>query len=184
MTTEELGKVLNYFKAFYSNWKLDIENPIVLMVWYNCLKDISYKEMMDLVAKYCMQNKFGPASPNDLLSLIPKLSSTDEAWEILLDILTRASEPAIALNMLAKYPELYAIGAKYINRMNEVECDSAGNKCYGYQLGRAFKREYQAMLGAQKLYIDSKTMRLAIPNKTEMLTYQNEKELMEGLKTP
>ena len=159
MTTQEMGKGLNYLKAFYTTWGLDITNEIVLQVWFDALKELEYKTFLYILKKYCVQNKFGPASPHDILSLIPKLSSTDDAYDVMLDIMSRSSNSTIAVNMLIKYPTIYPIGAKYLKIIDNMPLDSFGNKCYGYVL-RTFKREYQEMLNSQQVYYDCKSMKL------------------------
>lgn len=150
MLEKEFGEGLALLKAFYPNWSIDITNGMILGVWYESFKELQFKVFQEVVKKYCMSNRFPPNSPFDLLDMIPKEMSAEEAWELILDTINRSKDNSMFLNMMYKNQTLYPF-VKHFN-IDEIETDSYGNKCYGYNLGKRFKREYKA-------YLDSKSIK-------------------------
>ena len=145
MNQNEFGQGLNYIKCCYINWNLDINNPMVLTIWYEHFKDIDFKSFQQIVKVYCSNNHFPPQSPFDLLGIIPKEYSVDEAWEIIIDTINRSKDNVFFKNtMCSKYPKLYPFVKDF--DIENVRVDSLGKKCYGYELGKNFKRNYKKYL--------------------------------------
>jgi len=141
---------LNYLKANYINWSFDIHNDIALKVWYkklSCLEDATFMQLIEL---YTDKSKFAPQSPADLLNLVPQDLAPNDAWDIIYAIILRTFNNSSFLNTMAKeQPTLYPFVQFW--DIENVSKDSEGNKCYGYQFGRQFKREYQTYLNSKKL---------------------------------
>lgn len=148
MTPEELGKGIKYLKAFYTRWEFDVTNTFALQVWYQSLQNLSFEQLKDIIQTYCMKNQFPPNSPYDLLNVIPKCPSVEEATQIIRDIAERNTTQEFFLKEVYKVsPTLYPF-TKMIDPY--AEKDSFGNKCLGYILKR-FKRNYQEYLDSIKI---------------------------------
>ena len=148
MTTDELGKGIKFLKAFYTRWEFDVTNTFALQVWFKSLQKLSFEQFQDIVQTYCMNNQYPPNSPYDLLNLIPKYPSVEEATQIIRDIAERNTTQEFFLKELYKVsPGLYTF-ARMIDPY--AEKDSFGNKCLGYILKR-FKRNYQEYLNNIKI---------------------------------
>ena len=77
---------INYLKANYLNWQFDINNDLMLKVWYKKFSNLEDAVFMGLVEKYTELNKFAPNSPAELLELLrdqmaQKELDANEAWE-------------------------------------------------------------------------------------------------------
>lgn len=168
MNQAEFGEGLKYIKCFYTNWNLDINNPMVLSIWYENFKNIEFKAFQEIVKVYCFNNRFAPQSPFDLLDVIPKEYGIDEAWEIIFDTINRSKDNTFFKNtMYSKFPKLYPFVKNF--DIEKIELDSFGNKCIGYILGRIFKREY-------KQYLDSLNVKIVnnqIINSSNKLLIEN-----------
>lgn len=149
MEQREFGEGLALLKGFYTNWNLDLKNVMVISIWYENFKHLDMTSFQTMIKQYCMTNRFPPNSPFDLLDAIPKLYSVDEAWEIVLDAIRRSKDNSMFLNIMFKNQALYPF-VKHFD-IDNVEEDSYGNKCYGYSLGKRFKREYQEMLNQHSI---------------------------------
>lgn len=79
-------KGINYLKANYINWGFDLNNDLMIGVWYKKFSNLDANVFMSLVEKYTEVSKFPPNSPADLLELLKdqlerqELSSS-EAWQ-------------------------------------------------------------------------------------------------------
>ena len=134
MTKEEFLQCLNYLKAYYPNWNLGFENVFVLNVWYDNFKNnVEFESMLEIVKKYCVENKFPPNSPTDLLNIIPEVFENGiEAWEEVYEIIKKSRNNFEFLNNISRnLPELYDFVKNF--DIENVEIDKNGNKCYGYE---------------------------------------------------
>lgn len=164
MNKEDFIKDLNYLKSYFLNWNFDFTNLFALEIWYEKFKDFTDRDFIELLKKYCSETSYPPNSPSDLLKIIPKEYSIEEAWQIVLDILKLNTEESYILRELSKYPTLYKC-IQGIDLKN-VEVDSYGNKCYGYSIGRIFKRKYKAYLDSIKIkFINNK---LSLPSNNNL----------------
>lgn len=76
---------INYLKANYINWGFDVNNNLMLKVWFKKFSNLEPNVFMGLVEKYTEINKFAPNSPAELLDLLresiqQKELDTNEAW--------------------------------------------------------------------------------------------------------
>lgn len=61
---------INYLKANYINWGFDLNNDLMLKVWYKKFSNLENATFIALIEKYSDLNKFPPQSPADLLDLL------------------------------------------------------------------------------------------------------------------
>ena len=61
---------INYLKANYINWAFDLNNDLMLKVWYKKFSNLEAGVFMQLVEKYTEVSKYPPQSPADLLELL------------------------------------------------------------------------------------------------------------------
>lgn len=85
---------INYLKANYINWGFDINNDLMLKVWYKKFSNLEPNVFMGLVEKYTELNKFAPNSPADLLELLRDQITKQEiapaeAWQEVIKLIHR-----------------------------------------------------------------------------------------------
>ena len=164
MTPDELGRGIKYLKAFYTKWDFDVTNTFALQVWYKCFKDVEFETFQKIIQDYCFNNQYAPNSPNDLLKLIPRYLSTDEACELIRDIVSRNVTPEYFMR------ELYSNNQCIYGAVKGMEDefyrkDSFEKNCVGYAL-KMFKRRYQTFLDQQRVAYVGKNL---IENKNQIL---------------
>ncbi len=76
---------INYLKANYINWGFDLNNDLMLKVWFKKFSNLEPNVYMSLIEKYTELNKFPPNSPADLLELLrdqmtKSAMDPQEAW--------------------------------------------------------------------------------------------------------
>ena len=76
---------INYLKANYINWGFDLNNDLMIKVWYKKFSNLEAATFMGLVEKYTEINRYAPNSPADLLDVLKdqlakQHLSADEAW--------------------------------------------------------------------------------------------------------
>lgn len=76
---------INYLKANYINWGFDLNNDLMLKVWYKKFSNLEANVYMALIEKHTEINKFPPNSPAELLELLRdqmtlKELGPNEAW--------------------------------------------------------------------------------------------------------
>lgn len=141
---------LNYLKANYINWSFDLNNDIALKVWYKKFSNLDAATYMQLIELYTDSKKFAPQSPADILNLVPIEMDPCDAWEVVYAVIKRAFNNSNFLTIMAKeQPTLYPFVQFW--DIEKVSEDDYGNKCYNYDYGRPFRREYQAYLNSKKL---------------------------------
>lgn len=79
---------INYLKANYINWGFDLNNDLMIKVWFKKFSNLEPQTFISIVEKYTELNKFPPNSPADLIELI-RLQLTqqeldaNEAWALI-----------------------------------------------------------------------------------------------------
>jgi len=141
---------INYLKASYINWNFDLHNDLALKVWYKKFSALDPSTFMQLIELYTDTKSFAPQSPADILNLVPQDLAPADAWEVVLAAIKRAFNNSSFLNIMAKeQPTLYPLVQHW--DIENVSEDAFGNKCYTYELGRQFVREYRQHLNNKKL---------------------------------
>lgn len=77
---------INYLKANYINWGFDLNNDLMLKVWFKKFSNLDPNVFMGLIEKYTELNKFAPDSPAELLELLREQMTQQElgageAWQ-------------------------------------------------------------------------------------------------------
>ena len=70
MTKQTFGKGIAYLNIFYTNFKVDIENPLVIEIWFDIFKDMDDQKFTNLVKSYCQESAFAPTSPTSLTNFM------------------------------------------------------------------------------------------------------------------
>lgn len=146
---------INYLKANYINWNFDLNNELMLKVWFKKFSNLEPHIFMGLVEKYTDVVRYPPNSPADLLELLTtqltqKELDADEAWQLILDLHKKYyySSDEI-LNILEDKPALLKTYKLY--RVNN----------YDFYTMQAFKKSYE------------KNLKREIENKRSLLTGSN-----------
>lgn len=77
---------INYLRANYLNWNFDLNNDLMLKVWFKKFSNLDPNVFMQLVEKYTELNRIAPNSPAELLDLLRSQLSQKEldaeaAWQ-------------------------------------------------------------------------------------------------------
>lgn len=135
---------INYLKANYINWNFDLNNELMLKVWYKKFSQLEPSIFMGLVEKYTDIVKYAPNSPADLLELLTtqltqKELDADEAWQLILDLYEQYyySSDKI-LSELEDKPALLKTYKAYYN-----------NFSFDFYTMQAFKKSYEKNLKRQ-----------------------------------
>ena len=79
--------MMETLNAFYVNFKVDLDNQLVVKLWYQTFENIGDEIFKQLVESYCKSNIYPPQSPTHLIQHMKDLVlsnelSAEEAWEI------------------------------------------------------------------------------------------------------
>lgn len=73
MKKVNFAKGIERLNAYYVNFKVDLDNQLVLEVWYEALKYIDDESFDKLIKDYCIKNVYAPQSPTHLIEWFDKL---------------------------------------------------------------------------------------------------------------
>lgn len=73
---------MEYLKAYYPNFKMEMENIFAQQIWYESLNHINDASFEILIKKYSRGNEYPPQSPTHLLNWFDDMIN-DKALEIL-----------------------------------------------------------------------------------------------------
>lgn len=141
---------LKTLKMNYLNWNFDINNQMLIEVWYNKFSHLDNDTFKMLIEKYTSESVYAPNSPADILKYILSYDSVEEAWTKISNIIVRSMNNQMFHNIMAKEERvLYQFTIDW--NIDNVDKDSFGNKCISYVYGKPFKRKYQNFLDSIKL---------------------------------
>ncbi|MGN1337368.1 MAG: hypothetical protein ACI4WW_02720 [Candidatus Coprovivens sp.] len=69
LNIETFLKGINYIKGNYINWNFDIQNKIMVNVWFDRFKNLDSSVFIGLIKEYCEKNQYPPNNPQQILSL-------------------------------------------------------------------------------------------------------------------
>lgn len=77
---------MEYLNTYYVNLKIDLDNSMVQLVWYDVFKTFSDDDFERLIKAYCVNNIYPPQSPSHILEYAKSITmhnqlTGDEAWE-------------------------------------------------------------------------------------------------------
>ena len=78
---------LAYLKIFYIKWEFDLNDEVVLSVWYGVMDTMSSKRFQYMINEFTKNSEYPPRSPNDLLKEVRGM----EDW--LLDMEIKINPP-------------------------------------------------------------------------------------------
>lgn len=145
---------INYLKANYINWGFDLNNDLMLKVWYKKFSHLEAQTFISLIEKYTELNKYPPNSPAELIELLREQLTkneldANEAWALIQELKLKHF-----YNYDAIYAELESKPALYKTLKDlEIELRYYGNS-YTITL---FRKTYENNL---KNYIESKSCNL------------------------
>ena len=67
MTKQTFAKGMEYLNVYYVNLKINLDNPMVIEIWYDVFKDMADDKFISLIKKYCLENVYAPQSPTSIL---------------------------------------------------------------------------------------------------------------------
>jgi len=87
LSKKMFAQQMETLNAFYVNLKVDLDNDLVVKVWYRVFENIDDKTFEELVNSYCLNNIYPPQSPTHLIQHLKDMVmlnelSGEEAWEI------------------------------------------------------------------------------------------------------
>ena len=61
---------MEYLEAFYTTLKVNLDNKLVVSVWFDVFKDMDDQKFTNLVKSYCQESAFAPTSPTSLTNFM------------------------------------------------------------------------------------------------------------------
>ena len=73
MTLESFGKKMKYLQIAYPTFKLEIDNPMHIEVWYDILGEFEENYFNTILKDYVKHNEFAPNSPASIIAWAKKM---------------------------------------------------------------------------------------------------------------
>ena len=94
LSKKVFASMMETLNAFYVNFKVDLDNQLVVKLWYQTFENLDDETFKQLVESYCMNNIYPPQSPTHLIQHMKDLvlsneMSGEEAWELSYGLLKR-----------------------------------------------------------------------------------------------
>lgn len=151
---------INYLKANYINWQFDINNDLMLKVWYKKFSNLETNVFMGLLEKYTELNKFPPNSPAELLELLrdqitQQEIAPNEAWQEVRELIQKYGFYYGASKIYAALEDKPALLKTVREFEGELRCLMADDtytperfkKAYAINLKRQVESRSSLMLG-------------------------------------
>lgn len=157
---------INYLKANYINWGFDLNNDLMLKVWYKKFSNLEASVFMGLVEKYTELHRFAPNSPAELLDLLreqitQKELTNGEAWEEVVRLIHRygfyyGRDKIYAA--LADKPALLKTVKEFEGELRSLQVDDSYTperfkKAYAINLKRQVDNSSCLLLGTNSLFL-------------------------------
>lgn len=158
---------INYLKANYLNWAFDINNDLMLKVWYKKFANLEASTFMGMIESYTEYNKFPPNSPAELLEIIrgeleKKELDANEAWQETLRLISKygifygkdkiyaelETKPALKKTFIQFERELASL------RQSDTYTPEAFKKAYAVNLKRQVETNSCVLLGHNILFLN------------------------------
>lgn len=153
---------INYLKANYLNWGFDINNDLMIKVWYKKFSNLDANIFMSLVEKYTQFNKFPPNSPADLLELLrneltQKELDPNEAWSKVIRLIQQYGfywHRDKIYQELEQYPALKKTTEQFEDQIRTLKVgdtylSESFKKAYAINLKRQVENNSCALLGTK-----------------------------------
>lgn len=162
----EFLRGINYLKANYLNWAFDLNNDLMIKVWYKKFSNLEASVFRELLEKYTELNKFPPNSPAELLDLLrdhitQRELTNGEAWEEVIRLIHRhgfyygrekiyealADKPALLKTVKEFEPELRNL------QIDDSYTPERFKKSYAINLKRQTERHSSLLLGTKSILL-------------------------------
>ena len=157
---------INYLKANYLNWQFDINNDLMIKVWYKKFSNLEPTVYMGLIEKYTELNKFPPNSPAELLELLrDQLTQSEldpnEAWQEVRKLIRRYGFYYGAKEIyeeLEDTPALYKTVKEFEGELRNLTVDDTYTperfkKAYAINLKRQVEKSSCVLLGTTSVLL-------------------------------
>ena len=153
---------INYLKANYLNWQFDINNDLMIKVWYKKFSNLEANIYMSLIEQYTQFNKFPPNSPAELLELLrteltKKELDANEAWSLVIQLINQYGfywHRDKVYNALEQYPALNKTVEQFEDQLRNLQSGDtyvrdSFIKAYTINLKRQVEKNSCLLLGTQ-----------------------------------
>ena len=87
LSKKVFAEMMETLNAYYVDFKVDLDNPLVVSVWYRAFENFDDKTFKDMILNYCTNNIYAPQSPTHLIQAFKDMAllnepSGEEAWEL------------------------------------------------------------------------------------------------------
>ena len=94
LSKKVFASMMETLNAFYVNFKVDLDNQLVVKLWYQTFENLDDETFKQLVESYCKSNIYPPQSPTHLIQhmkdiVLLREPSGEEAWELSYGLLKR-----------------------------------------------------------------------------------------------
>lgn len=157
---------INYLKANYLNWGFDLNNDLMLKVWYKKFSNLEPSVFMELIEKYTELHKFPPNSPAELLDLLrehitQRELTHGEAWEEVIRLIHRYGfyyGREQIYEALADKPALLKTVKEFESELRCLQIDDSYTperfkKAYAINLKRQVDKNSCLLLGTKNLLL-------------------------------
>lgn len=157
---------INYLKANYLNWGFDLNNDLMLKVWYKKFSNLEASVFMELLEKYTELNKFPPNSPAELLDMLreritQKELSNGEAWEEVIRLIHRYGfhyNRDKIYEALADKPALFKTVKEFESELRCLQVEDTYiperfKKAYAVNLKRQVESNSSLLLGTNYVFL-------------------------------
>ncbi len=89
LSKKKFAESMEFLNAYYVHFKLDLDNELVIRVWYDMLKSFDDYTLEKVVSDYAKHNVYPPSSPASLIEWFNKLHKTyiEDLKNDLIDVL-------------------------------------------------------------------------------------------------
>lgn len=157
---------INYLKANYLNWQFDINNDLMLKVWFKKFSNLEPSIFMGMIEKYTELHRFPPNSPAELLDLLrDQIAQTElssgEAWGEVIKLIHRHGftygREAIYKELEDK-PALYRTVKEFEAELRNLQVDDSYTperfkKAYNVYLKRQTETHSSKLLGTSSILL-------------------------------
>ena len=87
LSKKVFAEMMETLNAYYVNFKVDLDNQLVVNVWYRAFENFGDETFKEMILNYCMNNIYAPQSPTHLIQhmkdmVLLREPSGEEAWEL------------------------------------------------------------------------------------------------------
>ena len=69
LSKKVFAEMMETLNAYYVNFKVDLDNQLVVNVWYRAFENFDDKTFKDMILNYCTNNIYAPQSPTHIIEI-------------------------------------------------------------------------------------------------------------------